>query len=239
MTGSVMDYNPPNFNMEAGEVQGDFAMIGIGPYDKWAIEYGYTFGDLKEVLARVAEPELAYLTDDDTRGPDPHARRYDFSSNPLDYAENQMRLVRYHRERILDKLVKDGQSWSKARRGYQTTLSMQLRMLSMMTNWVGAAHVNRDRKGDPNGRPPVQVVSGFWSHRYGNLLTSHLEVLRHRTDKGVVQSAHLYGHPSLTECVVQADLQTEGSFSRMLRYPLELGAGRCYGILKVLAVVEG
>ena len=158
MTGSVMDYNPPNFNMEAGEVQGDFAMIGIGPYDKWAIEYGYTFGDLKEVLARVAEPELAYLTDDDTRGPDPHARRYDFSSNPLDYAENQMRLVRYHRERILDKLVKDGQSWSKARRGYQTTLSMQLRMLSMMTNWVGAAHVNRDRKGDPNGRPPVQVV---------------------------------------------------------------------------------
>ena len=60
MTGSVMDYNPPNFNMEAGEVQGDFAMIGIGPYDKWAIEYGYTFGDLKEVLSRVAEPELAY-----------------------------------------------------------------------------------------------------------------------------------------------------------------------------------
>ena len=158
MTGSVMDYNPVNFNMEAGEVQGDFAMIGIGPYDKWAIEYGYTFGDLKKVLARVAEPELAYLTDDDTSGPDPQARRYDFSSNPLDYAENQMRLVRYHRERILDKFVKDGQSWSNARRGYQTTLRMHLRTLSMMANWVGGAHVSRDRKGDPNGRTPVQVV---------------------------------------------------------------------------------
>ena len=118
----------------------------------------HPFGDLKEVLSRVAEPELAYLTDDDTSGPDPYARRYDFSKNPLDYAENQMRIVRYHRGRVLDKFVKDGQSWSQARRGYQSTLNMQLRMLSAMANWVGGAHVNRDRKGDPNGRPPVQVV---------------------------------------------------------------------------------
>jgi hypothetical protein len=158
LAGSVMDYLPPNFNVESGEVQGDFSMITIGPYDRWAIEYGYTFDDLKKVLERVAEPELAYLTDDDTGGPDPLARRYDFSAEPLDYAENQLRLLTYHRGRILDQFVKDGDSWSKARRGYQNTLGMQTRMLSMMANWVGGAHVNRDRKGDPNGRPPLQVV---------------------------------------------------------------------------------
>jgi hypothetical protein len=157
-TGSVMDYNPVNFNMEAGEEQGDFAMIGIGPYDKWAIEYGYTFDDPKKVLERVAEPELVYLTDDDTRGPDPLAKTYDFSSDPLDYAENQMRLVRYHRGRLLDEFVKDGESWANARRGYQATLSMQIRMVSMMANWVGGAHVSRARKGDPNAGPPVTVV---------------------------------------------------------------------------------
>ncbi len=28
----------------------------------------------------------------------------------------------------------------------------------MMSNWVGGAFVNRDRKGDPNGRAPIQVV---------------------------------------------------------------------------------
>jgi hypothetical protein len=27
-----------------------------------------------------------------------------------------------------------------------------------MANWVGGAHVNRDRRGDLNGRPPIQVV---------------------------------------------------------------------------------
>jgi hypothetical protein len=69
-----------------------------------------------------------------------------------------MRIVDAHRGRVLDKFVKDGQSWSKARRGYEVTLGMQMRVVSMMANWVGGAYVNRDRKGDPNGRAPVQVV---------------------------------------------------------------------------------
>ena len=42
---SVMDYNPINYRYEAGDVQGDYAMIDIGPYDYWAIEYGYTMKD--------------------------------------------------------------------------------------------------------------------------------------------------------------------------------------------------
>jgi hypothetical protein len=157
-TGSVMDYNPVNFNMESGDEQGDFAMIGIGPYDMWAIEYGYTFDDPKEVLKRVAEPELVYLTDDDVSGPDPLARTYDFSADPLDYAENQMRLVDYHRGRLLDEFVQDGESWSNARRGYMATLNMQIRMISMMANWIGGAHVSRARKGDPDAGAPITVV---------------------------------------------------------------------------------
>jgi hypothetical protein len=156
--GSVMDYNPVNINKDSGPIQGEFAMKGIGPYDYWAIEYGYTTGDPKAVLKRVAEPELVYLTDEDVGGPDPLARQYDLSADPLDYANNQIRLVEYYRSRLLDKFVKDGESWAKARRGYLITLSQQLQAVSMMAPWVGGAHVNRDRKGDPNGRPPIEVV---------------------------------------------------------------------------------
>ncbi len=157
-TGSVMDYNPVNINMNSGPVQGDYTMIDIGPYDMWVIEAGYTFGDVKEVLKRVAEPELAYGTDEDTQGPDPLARRYDFAANPLDYATSRLNLAKYHRERLLEKYVKDGQSWAKARRGYMMTLNEHLGAVSHMTRWVGGSFVNRDRKGDPNGRPPVQNV---------------------------------------------------------------------------------
>ncbi len=159
-TSSVMDYIPINYRLESGSVQGDYAMIDIGPYDYWAIEYGYTFDDKKlpEILKRCNEPDLQYATDEDTSGPDPLATRYDFSSNPLDYAQEQMKLVKVYRERILDKFVKDGDSWSKARRGYELTLGLQMRTVNMMANWVGGAFVNRDKKGDPGDRPPVEVV---------------------------------------------------------------------------------
>jgi hypothetical protein len=159
-TSSVMDYTPVNFNMDTGDVQGDFAMIGIGLYDFWAIEYGYTLDDPKEVLSRSILPEHAYLTDEDTGGPDPFAKRYDFSKDPLTYAENQMRIVRKLREDLLEQFVEDGDSWSKARRGYETTLRMQTSVASMMSDWIGGSHTNRNKKGDfgEEDHPPVRVV---------------------------------------------------------------------------------
>ncbi len=158
--GSVMDYLPININREDGECQGDYCMIGVGPYDIWAIEYGYTQDEKKlpDILSRVAEPALQYATDEDTYGPDPLARRYDFSKDPLDYARNQMRIVRHNRGRILSNLVKDGDSWSRARRYYELTLGLQMRAVGMMANWLGGDFVHRDKKGDKNGRPPIEPV---------------------------------------------------------------------------------
>jgi hypothetical protein len=69
-----------------------------------------------------------------------------------------MKLIKLYRNRILERFVKDGDSWAKARRGYELTLSLQTRAANMMANWVGGAFVNRDKKGDPGDRPPVEVV---------------------------------------------------------------------------------
>uniref|UniRef100_UPI003568519A zinc-dependent metalloprotease n=1 Tax=Novipirellula sp. TaxID=2795430 RepID=UPI003568519A len=157
---SVMDYSPINYRYEAGETQGDYAMIDIGPYDYWAIEYGYTADEKKlpEILKRCSEPELQFATDEDTSGPDPLARRYDFAADPLEYCKEQTKLIKLYRERLLEKFVKEGDSWAKARRGYELTLGLQTRSVSMMANWVGGAFVYRDKKGDPGNRPPVEVV---------------------------------------------------------------------------------
>ena len=160
LAGSVMDYLPTNFKVENGEIQGDYAMIGVGPYDMWAIEYGYTLDKKKlpKILKRVSEPQLAFATDEDTWGPDPLARRYDFGKDPLNYAKDQVTMATTHRKTILDKFVEDGDSWGKAREGYLMTLGLQTRATSMMANWLGGTFVNRDKKGDPNERKPVVVV---------------------------------------------------------------------------------
>ena len=158
-SSSVMDYNGINIRMPgSGEIQGNYSSHGIGPYDYWAIEYGYGSGDLKKVLSRVSEPELAYGTDEDTFGPDPRARRYDLAENPLDYANSQMALVNTIRAGLTEKFVKDGESWSRARRGYLISLNTQMQSLSMMSNWIGSAYVYRDKKGDPGSRAPIEVV---------------------------------------------------------------------------------
>ncbi len=160
ITASVMDYTPINYRYESGDSQGDYAMIGLGPYDFWAIEYGYTFDDKKlgDILKRCSEPELQFATDEDTTGPDPLARRYDFGRDPLAYANEQLKLIQLYRERILEEFVDEGDSWAKSRRGYELTLGLQSRAVSMMANWVGGAFIHRDKKGDPGDRSPVEVV---------------------------------------------------------------------------------
>lgn len=157
-SGSVMDYLPTNWQVNKDGFQGDYAMIEIGPYDMFAIEYGYTFGDPKKVLEKVGDPKLVYLTDEDAGGPDPLARRYDWGADPLNYATDMVEMYTMQRERLLTDFVKDGDSWEKARRGYLRTLSMQRRMIDMMANWVGGTHVARVHKGDEGTGNPLTPV---------------------------------------------------------------------------------
>jgi hypothetical protein len=157
-TSSVMDYTPVNFPGPDGKMKGDVAMIDVGDYDNWAIEFGYGFGDPKEVAKRSAEPGHDYGTDEDVGGPDPSIQRYDFAKDPLNYAKAQLELATYHRSRLLDKFVKDGESYAKVRRGYEMTLAMQTRGLTMLSPWIGGTFVHRDQKGDPGARPPMVVV---------------------------------------------------------------------------------
>jgi len=158
IAGSVMDYLPVNINMEDSEEQGPFGMTTLGPYDYWVIEYGYGFGNPQEVAQRCADPMLAFATDEDTFGPDPMARRFDNGKNPLDYAESQMLLVETLRAELMDRMVEDGEGWSKVRSGYQMLLGRHAGAVSIASNWVGGSTLNRDRKGDPGDRDPIEMI---------------------------------------------------------------------------------
>jgi hypothetical protein len=69
-----------------------------------------------------------------------------------------MELVAKSRAQILDKFVKPGETWARARHGYLVTLSTQTGVVNMMANWLGGSFVNRDHKGDPGDRSPLQCV---------------------------------------------------------------------------------
>lgn len=147
ISSSVMDYLPVNIAFGDGVVQGPWTTTELGPYDLWAISYGYTPGNTDAVLARCGEPELRYLTDEDTMGPDPMARRFDHAKNPLDFVDAQLAIVEELRGRIIEEMVEDGESWAKARQAYMMLLSKHLNAVGTAGNWIGGSTINRVKKG--------------------------------------------------------------------------------------------
>jgi len=103
-TASVMDYTPANVAAPR-ERQADYFPTKLGTYDEWAIEYGYrafpnvrSSADEAVPLARIAarstEPGHAYGTDEDATliSIDPRIQRFDLSSDPLKYVDEQFRI---------------------------------------------------------------------------------------------------------------------------------------------------
>ncbi len=119
---SVMDYNAVNI-MPKDATQGDYFSRTIGPYDMWAIEYGYTplkasspegeAPELRKIASRSGEPGLAFASDQDTRGidPDPHSARFDMSNELVEYAKSQAKLVAESMPHVIDDSTKDGDGY--------------------------------------------------------------------------------------------------------------------------------
>jgi len=166
ITGSVMDYNAMNYTSDGEIGAGPYFMTTLGPYDMWAIEYGYSFEkDLEPILERVSEDELPYLTDEDTWGPDPTARRRDMGKDTLNFVDVEMDLVQNLRDEILDKVYEDGESWQEVRNAYMSLFFRHLRAVGNAANWVGGVYVNRDRMGDPGDRNPTVPVEADMQRR--------------------------------------------------------------------------
>ncbi|MEX0677200.1 MAG: zinc-dependent metalloprotease [Pirellulales bacterium] len=168
LTGSVMDYAPANL-MPQGTTQGDYFSTTIGPYDVWAIEYGYkplsggSDGEVAELLkiaARCADPALAYATDEDTRGidPDPLSNRYDMGKDPIAYAKLRARLISEQWPKVVEEGAKDGDGYQKVRQVFGVLLANHGRAMHFASRFVGGVYVTRAHKGDPNAQAPFVVV---------------------------------------------------------------------------------
>jgi len=168
LVASVMDYSPTNI-VPKGVKQGDYYSTTLGPYDFWAIEYGYkplsggTAGEaaeLKKIASRSGEPGLAYATDEDTRGtdPDPDSNRFDLGNDPLEYASNRLKLVKELLPGLVDRMTKDGDDFTQARRAFNVLIAQYGQSTFFVTRYVGGLSTSRSHKGDKGGKPPISLV---------------------------------------------------------------------------------
>ena len=163
---SVMDYAPANIAADK-DAQGLYYTQTIGPYDYWAIEYGYkqVEGDEKAELAKIAargaEEGLDFATDEDSGpfDPDPLANRFDLGKEPLKFAQRQMKLANELLPKIVERTVDDGEAFNRARQAFGMLFREYWRTAAFAARFPGGVHVNRDHKADPNARPPLKVAS--------------------------------------------------------------------------------
>lgn len=158
--GSVMDYVAVNINYELGDVQGPYASSTIGPYDYWAIAFGYgPENEVNEVLKRVSEPDHIFISQPAISiGADPRNMTWDMGADNLTFAESRIGLANELRGRLIDDIVKDGESWAQARRRFMSLMSTHVQSMFIASRWIGGTYTNNDFKGDPGDRKPIEDV---------------------------------------------------------------------------------
>lgn len=162
---SVMDYSPTNIAV-AGAKQPAYYTSTIGPYDHWAIEYGYKVitgdenAELAKIAARSGEPGLDYGTDEDTRrsDPDPLANRFDLGKDPVAYAARQIKTTKELLPKLLERTVEDGEGYQRLRQAFGMMLNEYFRTATFVGRLPGGISVARDHKGDTNARTPFKPV---------------------------------------------------------------------------------
>jgi len=162
LTGSVMDYPAVNVAADKDE-QGHFYTLRPGPYDHWAIRFGYApevdDPDVRAaVLAESTRPEHAFGNDaDDMRAPgkaiDPRVMVGDMSGDAIAFAERQFAVGQDSLGKLMDRVADEGESWHALRNGYLTVTGQQASAANVISRYIGGVYVDRAFVGQETDAP--------------------------------------------------------------------------------------
>lgn len=165
LIGSVMDYPAINLSSDP-ENQGNFSSVVPGPYDRWAIQYGYseaTEEELTDILSRSTEPALMFGNDaDDMRSPgrgiDPRVMIGDMSSDGIGYARDRIEMINTLMGQLTEKFATEGNSYQELRNGYNILMGGYNTMLRVTSRFIGGVYVDRAVIGQEGATKPFIPV---------------------------------------------------------------------------------
>ncbi|MDJ0645575.1 MAG: zinc-dependent metalloprotease [Flavobacteriaceae bacterium] len=182
LTGSVMDYAGINLTKDRSK-QGQYYDTSVGPYDVWAIQYGYTpfksKAEKKALLAQSTKPELTFGNDaDDMRAPgkaiDPRVMIGDLSNDQIGYSIDRIALVNNMMKDVKSKFTKEGKSYQELRRAYYILSGQRAWAGNVISRFIGGVYVDRAMAGQDGGTQPYTPVSLADQKRAMNALSKHI-----------------------------------------------------------------
>ncbi len=181
VTSSVMEY--PAINLAPlGYEQGDYYDIVPGPYDKWAIKYGYTPNLTEEerraILSESNKPEHMFANDsEDMRSPgygiDPRAMINDLTNDPITYSVQRIELVNHAQKELPNKFANRAESWEEYRNAHKIMLREHQRALEVVSRYIGGVYVERSNPQDPNRNEPYTPTPSEDQRRAMSVLSKH------------------------------------------------------------------
>lgn len=169
LQGSVMDYPAINVSSDRSK-QGDYYTTKAGPYDLWAIEYGYTpFSEseeeagLNKILSRSTDPQLAFGNDaDDMRSPgggiDPRVNVNDQTNDMVTYGEDRFKLLNTMMPKLRTRFSKPGQSYQELRMRYLQLNGQRASIAAAISRFIGGVYVDRSFVGQKTTATPFTPV---------------------------------------------------------------------------------
>lgn len=181
--GSVMDYSAVNVAPDLKPV--DYYTTKTGPYDWWAIEYGYRqftpaeeASGLNKILERSTEPKLIFGNDADiafgSSGIDPRVQVWDMSNDMATYATGRFQLVNSLMGKLKDKYAVTGASYTDLRRKYYMLFYQRFSMGSALSSYVSGVFVDRSFVGQNTTAKPFTPVPDEYKKKVMAALSTHI-----------------------------------------------------------------
>ncbi|MCI2230105.1 zinc-dependent metalloprotease [Polaribacter sp. MSW13] len=182
LTGSVMDYAGINLTNDRTK-QGQYYDMAVGPYDIWAIQFGYTpfkgKAERNALLERSTEPGLIFGNDaDDMRSPgkaiDPRVMIGDLSNDQITYSINRFELINSMMKNLKTQFTKKGETYEELRRAYYTLHNQTATAGGVVSRFIGGVYVDRATFGQNGGTQPYTPVSYADQKRAMNTLKKYI-----------------------------------------------------------------
>lgn len=158
--GSLMDYPPPRVRLGAnGDIDISAAYAtGPGPYDVWAIHWGYGIfpegqeaDSLRAIVADGLQKGYLYLSDGDARpefASDPRTNLWDDAATPAEFLTHQMNVRRVAMARFGLRNIREGESVALLQERFAPLYFWHRFALNSLTKAVGGLEYANAVRGD-------------------------------------------------------------------------------------------
>jgi hypothetical protein len=169
---------------------GDYFQIVLGPYDYYAINYGYApipgastpeqeVPTLQRWASRWSDPRYRFAMDEDVQWGDGHAidprvDQFDLTSDNLGWCESQLRLVGSIVRNLPNRYHRPGETHDPMRQAFGLAFFPFATCMNVAWHYVGGEQLSRAHIGDPRAQQPLTPVSRAQTRRAFALLDTNL-----------------------------------------------------------------